>query len=350
MRVTKFLLSIMAVMLCITGAFAATTDYKLVTPDEDLSLGYAKDQYYKLGELKVTSADGATEAFDTSKKVVVTVYRESAFTNQSVDSRPTLAYDLVISPDMKAIASGDSFDFLAASIDAGQGLEIGTKVTGDFLAAADGFYLDTLTFKASLDNDVVLPSVGDILTFGKYTYNGTTYDLDWRVLSVDIDNKRALLITERIIEKIQYHSPSDPSKSSNAWEESLVRNWLTETFLTDTNFTVKEQARILSVDITHKEEQQTYERTITAWGSGDDKMFLLSSEEASTAPYFGNNNSKRKCTKLLNDSNYSDSWWLRSPGNGGNSAAIVDYQGIVTTDSVSSLYSAVRPAFWMKFD
>ena len=170
------------------------------------------------------------------------------------------------------------------------------------------------------------------------------------MLSVDIDNKRALLITERIIEKIQYHSPSDPSKSSNAWEESLVRNWLTETFLTDTNFTVKEQARILSVDITHKEEQQTYERTITAWGSGDDKMFLLSSEEASTAPYFGNNNSKRKCTKLLNDSNYSDSWWLRSPGNGGNSAAIVDYQGIVTTDSVSSLYSAVRPAFWMKFD
>ena len=64
----------------------------------------------------------------------------------------TLSYDLVISPDMTAITSGDSFDFSAASIDTQQGLEIGMKVTQNFLTAADGFYLDTLTFKASLES------------------------------------------------------------------------------------------------------------------------------------------------------------------------------------------------------
>ena len=43
--------------------------------------------------------------------------------------------DLVISPDNTTIASGDSFEFSAASIGAKQGLEIGTVVSGDFLTA-----------------------------------------------------------------------------------------------------------------------------------------------------------------------------------------------------------------------
>ncbi len=51
MRVTKILLSILAVVLCVSGVFAATTTYELVTPDENLSLGYSQDDYYKLGDL-----------------------------------------------------------------------------------------------------------------------------------------------------------------------------------------------------------------------------------------------------------------------------------------------------------
>ena len=181
------------------------------------------------------------------------------------------------------------------------------RLRGNFLAAADGFYMDSLTFKASLDNDVVLPSVGDILTFGKYTYNGTTYNLDWRVLSVDIDNKRALLITEHIIDKMQYHV------SSNAWEGSTVRDWLKTGFLTNANFTDEEQARILSVDISNKDQKtldderriKDWERIITAWGSGEDKMFLLSMNEAETAPYFVEDGSRRGCTELLDGTTFS---------------------------------------------
>ena len=326
MGVTKILFSILAVVLCVSGAFAATTTYELVTPDENLSLGYSQNNYYKLGDLKVT----ATESFDTSYKVVVTVSRDSAFTNQSAD-KSTLAYDLVISPDMTTIKNGDSFDFSAASIDAKQGLEIGTKVTADFLTAADGFYMDSLTFKASLDNAAPAgPVVGSTMTFG--TYNSAA--IKWRVLTVDETNNRALLITEQAIVKSKYHD------SSNAWGGSTVRGWLRDSFLTNTNFTADEQAKILSVTI------DTSTRDITAWGSGDDKMFLLSIAEANK--YFTSNDD-RKCT-LLSD-NSASSWWLRSPGNDASYAAIVTVVGAVNAlGSFVSDARGVRPAFWLNLE
>ena len=147
-KILSFMLTLALVigLLCLSGtASASTTSYQLVTPNENLSLGY-DGGYYRIGDLKVTAAD----SFDTNYKVVVTINRASAFTNQSVDTRPTMSYDLVISPDLTTITSGDSFDFTAASIDAQEGLEIGTVVTADFLTAADGFYMDSLTFRASL--------------------------------------------------------------------------------------------------------------------------------------------------------------------------------------------------------
>ena len=312
MRVIKLLLSILAVVLCVTGAFAATTTYELVTPDENLSLGYSQGDYYKLGDLKVT----ATESFDTSYKVVVTVNREKAFTNQSADNS-TLAYDLVISPDMTTITSGDSFDFSAASIDAGQGFEIGTKVTGDFLAAADGFYLDALTFKASLDNAGSTLSVGDTMTFG--TFNSTA--ITWRVLSIDVTNNRALLITQQALEKRAYHS----SYSSITWEGCSLRSYLNGDFLN--NFTSAEQAKIVQVTNTNP-DNPTYS---TSGGSDtSDKMFLLSINEANT--YFSSNDD-RKCT-LLSD-NTDSLWWLRSPGNDDSYAAVVSDAGSVVDIGLS---------------
>ena len=334
MRVTKFLLSIMAVMLCITGAFAATTDYKLVTPDEDLSLGYAKDQYYKLGELKVTSADGATEAFDTHTQVVVTVYREAAFTNQSVDSSPTLAYDLVISPDMKAITSGDTFNFLPASIDAGQGLEIGTRVMGDFLVVADGFYLDTLTFKASLDKAAAafVPPVAKQTDYEFGTYNGSP--IKWRVLTVDETNSRALLVTEDIVTLMPYKSDG----SSNKWSTSDVKPFLngTDKFLKE--FTEEEKARMLKVSITDGDNSDSSGIINT---SGSDTVFLLSATDANKSEYFSGDDSRKLAS--------SNSWWLRSPGFGGYSAAIVDDVGYVLDYGINVDFNiGVRPAFWMK--
>ena len=211
MQFPKFLPLALLLVLCLIGtALASTTAYQLVTPDENLSLEYNPNNYYKLGDLKVT----AGESFDTGYKVVVTINRESAFANQSADNS-TLAYDLVISPDNTTIASGDSFDFLAASIDAQEGLEIGMRVTEDFLTAADGFYMDSLTFKASLDNAAVLPTVGSTMTFG--TYNSAA--ISWRVLSIDVDNNRALLIMKQALPKKAYND----TRTSATWETCTAR-------------------------------------------------------------------------------------------------------------------------------
>ena len=292
--------------------------------------GYSKDNYYKLGDLKVT----ASENFDTNKSVVVTMSRASAFTNQSADNS-ALAYELVISPDMKTIASGDSFDFSAASIDAKQGLEIGTKVTADFLTAADGFYMDSLTFKASLDNAAPAgPVVGSTMTFG--TYNSA--DITWRVLSVDATNKRALLITVQALEKRNYHN----SYSSITWKNCSLRSYLNNSFITN-NFTSDEQNRIVQVTNTNP-NNPTYS---TAGGKNtEDKMFLLSIAEANS--YFSSDDD-RKCTLLSDNSN--SVWWLRSPGcDDKDVTSVSDVGNVYVYGYTVNLVRGVRPAFWLNLD
>ncbi len=120
------------------------------------------------------------------------------------------------------IASGDSFDFLAASIDAQEGLEIGMRVTEDFLTAANGFYMDSLTFG---------------------TYNSAA--ISWRVLSIDVDNNRALLITTQILEKRAYND----TNTSITWENCTLRSWLNGDFLN--NFSSDEQSKIVQVTNTN---------------------------------------------------------------------------------------------------
>ena len=327
-----FTLALVIGLLCLSGtASASTTSYQLVTPNENLSLGY-DGGYYRIGDLKVTAAD----SFDTNYKVVVTINRASAFTNQSVDTRPTMSYDLVISPDNRTIASGDSFDFTAASIDAQEGLEIGTVVKADFLTAADGFYMDSLTFRASLapaDSTSEQLTVGGTYTFG--TYNSAA--ITWRVLSVDVANNRALLITEQALETRAYHS----SYASITWENCSLRSWLNGDFLN--NFTTAEQSKIVEVTNTNP-NNSSYG---TSGGNAtSDKMFLLSIDEAYS--YFSNDDA-RKCT-LLSD-NSDSGWWLRSPVDTDIYAAYVNSDGSVA-DSGNLVGNSlgVRPAFWLNLE
>ncbi len=319
MQFPKFVPLAFLLVLCLIGtALASTTEYELVTPDENLSLEYNPNNYYKLGDLKVT----AGESFDTGYKVVVTINRESAFANQSADNS-SLAYDLVISPDNMTIASGDSFDFLAASIDAQEGLEIGMRVTEDFLTAADGFYMDSLMFKASLDNAAVLPTVGSTMTFG--TYNSAA--ISWRVLSVDVDNNRALLITEQALLTKAYND----TDTSITWEGCTLRAWLNNEFITS-NFTTDEQDKIVEVTNTNPNNG-----SVSGGNDTSDKMFLLSIDEANS--YFIDGDD-RKCTLLSNNSNIS--WWLRSPGRDDRCAAIVYVDGSVSADGSIAFPGGVR--------
>ena len=194
--------------------------------------------------------------------------------------------------------------------------------------------------------------VGAVIQFG---------GLNWRVL--DVQGKRALIITENIIELRRYNV----ELKEVTWETCTLRKYLNGEFYA--KFTKEDQGRIAETKITNP-----YNLWYGAKGGNDttDKIFLLSLEEADK--YFGNSgdyfNRIRKEYKEgkwipanngygfsnANDSGriakYNDKaswWWLRSPGSIGFFAAHVFDDGIVLVlgDFVAYDEIGVRPALWL---
>jgi len=181
--------------------------------------------------------------------------------------------------------------------------------------------------------------IGDIIPFGDY---------DWRVLNVQ--NNKALILSENIIEKHAYNSRF----WYVTWGECTLRRYLHVEFLQ--KFTSEQQKRI---------EETLIINSNNPWfgtkGGNDtkDKIFLLSIEEV--VKYFGDSEQlKIKNPKNEIDDQYNSKritrfgneawwWWLRSPGGGSRSAAIVGHVGYVDVFgfSVCSNDGGVRPALWL---
>ncbi len=196
--------------------------------------------------------------------------------------------------------------------------------------------------------DVDAVSVGDIISFGHYeqdnnTNNGTE-QIEWQVL--DKDGTKLLLVSKYALDCQQYHS----SYNSVTWETCSLRTWLNGTFL-KTAFIKEEQKYILRTSVTadRNPSHGSYPGNDTK-----DKVFLLSINEVNK--YFGSNDG-RKCqgTRYCYAQGASKAdkgnccWWLRSPGYGSGSAAIVNDVGSVSENGyfVSHALSAVRPALWI---
>jgi hypothetical protein len=139
--------------------------------------------------------------------------------------------------------------------------------------------------------------VGDIISFGKY---------NWRVL--DVADGKALVITEGIIEERRF------DENSNDWASSEIRGYLNNEFYN--SFSADEKKRI---------------------ASNDDKIFLLSKEEAEK--YFSGDSERAL-----------SSWWmLRSPvPNFSGTVYLVFSEGIIDFDIAVHNPFGVRPALWLK--
>lgn len=180
--------------------------------------------------------------------------------------------------------------------------------------------------------------------FGKYN----NQPLEWRVLEVDTDNKRALLVTEKAVTIKAY----DASRI-NIWLSSTIRTWLNGDFL---NGLGDDKEKIIKVKL----QDETYDGTFTdynyhkssevewnAAGDDADSVFLLS---AADADYYFTDSSDRICYLLTNPNKNACFWWLRSPGFGDYCAAYViaigeiGYSGWEVDDNK---YIAVRPAVWI---
>ena len=199
--------------------------------------------------------------------------------------------------------------------------------------------------------------VGDIIQFGGY---------EWRVL--DVQDKRALIITENIIEPRPYND----KREDVTWETCTLRKYLNDEFYA--KFSKEEQGRIAETKISNP-DNLWYD---TKGGADtNDKIFLLSLEEV--AKYFGNSDDylNKKRSKYegqypsgkwvpANDgygfSNTNDNggivklyeitsfWWLRSPGINSMCAAVVDYVDGVDVSGSGAMgndYIGFRPVLWL---
>ncbi|GHU72265.1 hypothetical protein FACS1894184_19920 [Clostridia bacterium] len=76
-------------------------------------------------------------------------------------------------------------------------------------------------------------SVGQKYTFGKYPQESSDptqlQDIQWIIIEVDKDNRRLLLLSEKILDHVLFDKRQMPLQT-NIWRESNIRTWLNNTF------------------------------------------------------------------------------------------------------------------------
>jgi hypothetical protein len=208
---------------------------------------------------------------------------------------------------------------------------------------------------------VVLPETGEkaaadiiagkkLIEFGGYS---------WRVLNVEEDS--ALLITDSIVDVRAYHD----EYVDTIWEKSTLREYLNGDFYN--SFSASDRSQIL---LTHVINANSAQKGYPGGNDTDDKIFLLSLDEANT--YFGSSEERiaylptaleSKLKQIYKDdyffldheiASFIDAlhsldnaivWWLRSPSDGGyDSKCVVNPQGKTDENrSVNTKYVGVRP-------
>ena len=185
--------------------------------------------------------------------------------------------------------------------------------------------------------------------------NGEVKPLLWRVLDVDAENKKALLITEDLIVCRRYHEESE----NITWEDCNLRKWLNEGFIKEA-FDEKERSEIAIV-FNQNPDNKKY-RT-NGGNATKDRVFALNIDEA--IKYFRDDMDRRAAvTQYVKrsgsfgvssyyyttlDDRETGWWWLRLPGIGGNYASAVSADGRVDVfgRSVDNNDISVRPALWL---
>ncbi len=168
-----------------------------------------------------------------------------------------------------------------------------------------------------------IDDVGDTITLGK---SGDT-DIVWKALSVDPDNKRALLISEKVLETRAFDT------DSNAYSGSDIQTYLRSGGFFTTYGLSKDY--MLAVDITTNIEATAISDV------GSDYVFLLSKTEAENTSYFADNDAR-----IAYFEGSGSGWWLRSPLGSDDYVYCVNPSGAVLGGVLYYVPIGLRPAFW----
>ena len=202
----------------------------------------------------------------------------------------------------------------------------------------------------------------DTIKFGSYPQSdesGNTKDpIEWIVL--ERQHGKALLLSKYILDTKQYNAVEE--NVATTWKDCTLRNWLNTTFLNDA-FSSSEQK---SIRITNVENSDNKSHNTLGGGNTEDKIFLLSSEEA--YKYFtepnrrgvsyvimrtkGTNYAKNVVIdeKKLRVGHEGDSFWLlRSVGEKQDRSKHVNADGVISPGGLpaNNKFRGVRPAIWV---
>ncbi len=178
----------------------------------------------------------------------------------------------------------------------------------------------------------------DIVSSSNYkTYNTSTvywfkYEpIKWKI--VKEQSGYATLVADLILDSQNYYISDTTSQTtrtdyqgnsasaySNNYQYSTIRTWLNVTFY-ETAFTDLQKALIQTTTVDNSVSSTGYSSNNYACGNTNDKIFLLSYQEANT--YFGSNSARQKKSTdyaksqglWTNTDSYLGNgyWWLRSP-------------------------------------
>jgi len=198
------------------------------------------------------------------------------------------------------------------------------------------------------ENAALLYKVGETVRFGQW---------DWRVL--DVQDGKALLLCEDVIEERAYHD----EYVDITWKDCSLRSYLNGGFLD--KFHAKDRARIALADNDNPDNTwgiyEGEQFDTPGGGPTEDSVFLLSVPEL--LKYFpglklykdseGDEWEYEPDERLVAKFNGSAAWWwLRSPGIDQDNAAYVNsvVSVILIGNNVDYETGGVRPALWLKID
>ena len=173
--------------------------------------------------------------------------------------------------------------------------------------------------------------------------------IPWKVLDVDYENRRALVISENILFYMG-HTASVAGYRYN-WKESAINEYLNSAFLKEYNLECVSMA-----NIEHSTDFPILSRLPDFRMRTDEKVFLLSLEEVKK--YMPTDSERIAYGFYDSGSSYahpdveSENWWLRDPGRfREHYSGYIDLQGRPSPGGGSAACrQGVRPAFWINLD
>lgn len=195
-------------------------------------------------------------------------------------------------------------------------------------------------------------NVKDIITFGSYEQDNDTTNgpepIEWHVL--DVQGNKVLLLSKEGLDCQPYNKEC----CAVTWETCTLRVWLNDSFY-NTAFDDSEKARILTTTVTA--DKNLFYDTDPGNDTAD-KVFLLSMEEISD--YFEDEDDRKRCgctayaraQGAYTDSFWNNEWWLRTPGEAQDTAALNINEALWWADGkyVDVDVDLVRPAMWIELN